>query len=194
MSRISEFLATAARSDTANTEQIEVSRRHTIGPIQRTMVKIEYLLVAALFAGEAASFSSPRTVSTSATVHTNKKSLTSTQATASIDLRANPSLQEFKTVGINVPFGLRQTLLTNARQTVAKRFWVVDNSGSMALWDGHQVAADHGDHATTSCTRWSEVSETVNCHAQLSAALGAPTDFRLLVSWLILSFCCSCSY
>lgn len=145
------------------------------------MVKVEYLLVVALLAGDAASFSSPHAVSTRpTTTQTNRNSLTSTQATASIDLRANPSLREFKFVGINVPFGLRQTLLTNARETIAKRFWIVDNSGSMALWDGHQVADDHGDHAT-SCTRWSEVSETVNCHAQLSAALGAPTDFRLLV-------------
>ena len=151
------------------------------------MVRIEYLFAVALLSGDVAAFSSLYAVSTRNALRAkneiaDKKSLTSTQATASIDLRANPSLKEFEYIGINVPFGLRQTLLTNARETIRKRFWIVDNSGSMALWDGHQVADDHGDHAS-SCTRWSEVSETVNCHAQLSSALGAPTDFRLLVSF-----------
>jgi len=44
------------------------------------------------------------------------------------------------------------------------------------MHDGRQVLLDKG------CTRWGEVEETVNCHAQLSAAIGAPTDFRLLNS------------
>lgn len=74
---------------------------------------------------------------------------------------------------LGLPFGLRETLLTNA-QTFSKRIWILDNSGSMALHDGHQVLLD------ADCTRWAEVEETVNCHAQLSALISAPTDFRLL--------------
>ena len=74
---------------------------------------------------------------------------------------------------LGLPFGLRETLLTNA-QTFSKRIWILDNSGSMAMHDGHRVLLD------ADCTRWAEVEETVNCHAQLSAVIGAPTDFRLL--------------
>ena len=83
---------------------------------------------------------------------------------------------------LGLPFGLRETLLTNA-DTFSKRIWILDNSGSMAMHDGHQVlleAQNSGCAETPTCTRWNEVEETVNCHAQLSAAIGAPTDFRLL--------------
>jgi hypothetical protein len=88
-----------------------------------------------------------------------------------------------ETLGINVPFGLRQQLLTNAHQSIHKRIWIVDNSGSMNILDGHRVLAEHGPQGRDgppSCSRWSEVGETVQCHARLSAALGAPTDFHLL--------------
>lgn len=93
------------------------------------------------------------------------------------------NVDELAALGIHLPFGLRQQLLTNARQAIHKRFWIVDNSGSMNIMDGHQVLAEHGLSITpppNQCTRWSEVQETVRCHAELSAALGAPTDFHLL--------------
>jgi len=77
----------------------------------------------------------------------------------------------------DLPEGLRQTLMTNASEKFSKRFWIVDNSGSMAVWDGH-TALDHDLEHTYQ--RWDELQETVNCHAQLSAALGAPTDFVFL--------------
>lgn len=77
--------------------------------------------------------------------------------------------------GFGIPSGLRDTLITNARDGFQKRVWLVDNSGSMKMWDGHLVL-----NRDTGCTRWDEAKETITCHAQLSAALGAPTDFRLL--------------
>ena len=73
-----------------------------------------------------------------------------------------------------LPKGLRNTLLTNT-DAFSKRIWIVDNSGSMSMLDGHQVIQKDSD-----CTRWNELQETVACHAQLNAALGAPTDFHLL--------------
>jgi hypothetical protein len=92
-----------------------------------------------------------------------------------------PVDDDLEELGIQIPFGLRQQLLMNARQSIHKRFWIVDNSGSMNILDGHQVLVERGEHTPTNlCTRWSEVQETVQCHARLSAALGAPTDFRLL--------------
>lgn len=79
-------------------------------------------------------------------------------------------------LGIHMPFGLRETLSKNLC-TIPKRFWILDNSGSMAILDGHQILTARSSDC---CTRWQEVQETVNCQAQLAASLAAPTDFRLL--------------
>jgi len=93
----------------------------------------------------------------------------------------NPTIERIellKDLGIkNLPFGLYETLITNAQDVIEKRFWIVDNSGSMSLWDGHYSTSSPRD---PSCTRWCEVEETVTCHAHLSSALSAPTEFRLL--------------
>mmetsp|Transcript_27137 Transcript_27137/g.41234 ORF Transcript_27137/g.41234 Transcript_27137/m.41234 type:complete len:420 (-) Transcript_27137:29-1288(-) len=83
---------------------------------------------------------------------------------------------ELESLGIHIPFGLHQKLRLNAQEDIRKRFWIVDNSGSMALWDGEHSSLGQTDY----CTRWCEVQETVACHSQLSAVLGAPTDFTLL--------------
>jgi hypothetical protein len=77
-----------------------------------------------------------------------------------------------KTLGI--PDGLMKTLLSN-NDEFSKRIWIVDNSGSMGMADGHQLVSPKAD-----CTRWNELEETVLLHAQLSSALQAPTEFRLL--------------
>jgi len=83
-----------------------------------------------------------------------------------------------KEIGIkNLPYGLYQTLLTNAQEDVIqKRFWIVDNSGSMSSWDGHRTTMDDDD----SSSRWLEVDEIVTLHAHLSSVVSAPTEFRLL--------------
>jgi len=113
--------------------------------------------------------------------------------------------------GLGLPRGLRDTLLRHIQEVSCKRIWIVDNSGSMKILDGHEILTSSSSSslsveghknnnknlaATTntrlkpkiisstsnisSSTRWAEVQETVNCHAQLSSVLGAPTDFRLL--------------
>jgi hypothetical protein len=84
---------------------------------------------------------------------------------------------------LGIPVGLRQTLLSNAQNSFSKRIWIVDNSGSMNMLDGHQILEKNSkgnQNKRKDCTRWAELQETVQCHAQLSAALGVPTDFRLL--------------
>lgn len=77
--------------------------------------------------------------------------------------------------GLSIPSGLKEMLISNAHDSFSKRIWIVDNSGSMKMWDGHLVL-----NRDNECRRWDELKETVSCHAQLSAALGAPTEFRLL--------------
>lgn len=62
------------------------------------------------------------------------------------------------------------------------RIWIVDNSGSMAAGDGHRLVSTgySNDVRFVSCSRWAEIKETVEYHAQIAALLEAPTVFRLL--------------
>jgi len=62
------------------------------------------------------------------------------------------------------------------------RVWVVDNSGSMNKDDGNRLinTKNSSQVRLVQCTRWDEIRETVNYHAQLSALIQAPTTFRLL--------------
>jgi len=116
----------------------------------------------------------------------------------------NPNCDWLKDLGF--PRGLRNTLLDNIEEVSTKRFWIVDNSGSMKMMDGHEILASNDRNKSNSpknsntsndkvlvprsgltnaaadgdTTRWAELQETVLCHAQLLSILGAPTDFRLL--------------
>ena len=56
------------------------------------------------------------------------------------------------------------------------RFWVLDNSGSMMSNDGNMTR----NNMSVQCTRWAELEQTVEYHANLSGLLQAPTIFRML--------------
>jgi hypothetical protein len=63
--------------------------------------------------------------------------------------------------------------------------WIVDNSGSMATRDGHRLVDNNKSKATNhvkfvDCTRWAEMQQTVDYHAELAAMLKSPTVFRML--------------
>mmetsp|Transcript_23082 Transcript_23082/g.48360 ORF Transcript_23082/g.48360 Transcript_23082/m.48360 type:complete len:410 (-) Transcript_23082:94-1323(-) len=62
------------------------------------------------------------------------------------------------------------------------RIWVVDNSGSMTTVDGHRIiqTSNSNNVRFVNCSRWAEIQETVEYHAQMAALLEAPTVFRLL--------------
>ena len=63
------------------------------------------------------------------------------------------------------------------------RVWIVDNSASMSVDDGHMFLFDDSasnDVKVVPCTRWKEIQETVEYHARIAALLKAPTIFRLL--------------
>jgi hypothetical protein len=66
--------------------------------------------------------------------------------------------------------------------TFPLRIWVVDNSGSMSIHDGHRMVEtkSKNDVKFVTCTRWAEIRETVEYHVQMGALLEAPTVFRLL--------------
>ncbi|VEU38659.1 unnamed protein product [Pseudo-nitzschia multistriata] len=106
-----------------------------------------------------------------------------------------------------LPRGLRHALLDNIQEVSSKRIWIVDNSGSMKMMDGHEnlesrdrdgrdeykdvnkeddkilvprIGVVSNDFADGDISRWTELRQTVNYHATLNSVLGAPTEFRFL--------------
>ena len=77
--------------------------------------------------------------------------------------------------------GLIQAMSRNS-QLFPLRIWVVDNSGSMSMQDGHRIIETRksNDVRLVSCSRWTELQETVDYHCQMAALLQAATVFRLL--------------
>ena len=76
--------------------------------------------------------------------------------------------------------GLAHALETN-NAVFPLRYWLVDNSGSMAAQDGNRmVATGNKEVRIVPCTRWKELQGTVEYHVQMAALLQAPTVFRLL--------------
>merc|ERR1719384_2048083 len=62
--------------------------------------------------------------------------------------------------------GLIQTLVDN-KKDVVRRFWIIDNSGSMLANDGQRLAHKKGKAPiTVQCTRWKELQQNVNLHAE----------------------------
>jgi len=75
--------------------------------------------------------------------------------------------------------GISRDLCRNM-QEFPLRVWVVDNSGSMNIKDGHKFELTKNVMNVTRCSRWEELQETVVYHAELASLLHAPTIFRLL--------------
>jgi hypothetical protein len=77
--------------------------------------------------------------------------------------------------------GLVESMIKN-KIALPKGFWVVDNSGSMFEKDGHRLVetAKSREFKLVKCTRWAEMQQTVDYHAQLAALMKNPTVFRLL--------------
>jgi len=76
-------------------------------------------------------------------------------------------------------------LLEREITEIPLRIWILDNSASMNLLDGHRLFWNSPSSSSkvvrmVKCTRWQELVETVRYHAQLAALIKAPTIFRLL--------------
>ena len=82
---------------------------------------------------------------------------------------------------LGYPQGLREEVVTSCRQ-FPSRVWILDNSGSMGKCDGKKLLSmkDKASKMLVQCSRWEELSKSVEFHADLVASLQAPTDFRLL--------------
>lgn len=75
--------------------------------------------------------------------------------------------------------GLARALSANA-DSFDQRIWIVDNSGSMQIGDGHRVTTVDGYIGMKPVTRWEEIQDTVIYHSQMAAVLNSYTRFRLL--------------
>lgn len=74
---------------------------------------------------------------------------------------------------------MAKALAENA-QSFDHRVWVVDNSGSMQIGDGHRVNNADGKITMVPVSRWEEIQDTVIYHSQMAAVLNSYTRFRLL--------------
>ena len=70
-------------------------------------------------------------------------------------------------------------VVLKAMRKIPIRFFVVDDSGSMKADDGHRLTPTVGGGAKlTACSRWSELTDALRFHAQLSELSKAPSEFR----------------
>lgn len=76
--------------------------------------------------------------------------------------------------------GLAKALVANA-DSFALRIWVLDNSGSMEIEDGHRIVTEKdGKIVAKPASRWEELQDTAIYHAQMTALMNSFTRFRLL--------------
>lgn len=79
------------------------------------------------------------------------------------------------------PIGLQNALFINMSK-MPYRFFICDDSGSMAANDGHRLIGSGSSTKLVPCTRWSELTDSLKFHASLASTLSVPTEFRLLNS------------
>jgi len=78
------------------------------------------------------------------------------------------------------PEGLQMYLFRSVAH-MPQRFFICDNSGSMAAQNGHRILITQGgEKKLVSCSRWAELTESLKFHARLAKELEVPTEFRLL--------------
>lgn len=77
--------------------------------------------------------------------------------------------------------------------TVPLRIWVVDNSYSMQVRDGHRISGStFSNLQKMDCTRWEEAQDRVAFHAYMAGCFGFPTRFNLVDSSTVVSQVPSC--
>lgn len=83
--------------------------------------------------------------------------------------------------GARWPAGLIDTCISNMKTKIPYRFIICDDSGSMITNDGHRfVTQSNGRPKSISCSRWSELTQSLRFHAQLARNSNAATEFRML--------------
>jgi hypothetical protein len=65
-------------------------------------------------------------------------------------------------------------------KVIPYRFFILDDSGSMAANDGKRIVGSGANTKIVRSSRWTEMHEMARFHAGLSRALNCPTEFRFL--------------
>ena len=78
--------------------------------------------------------------------------------------------------------GMADTMMKNLDH-VAYRFMIIDDSGSMSIFDGNlYMVAPNGKGKMVKSSRWQELVQAINFHAEFADIAQAPTEFRFLNS------------
>ena len=77
------------------------------------------------------------------------------------------------------PEGLRRQMVENWEQ-FPYRFMILDDSGSMSMRDGTMLMKQGKFQKPVGCSRWKEMSSSVEFHAELADVSKAPTEFCFL--------------
>ena len=114
--------------------------------------------------------------------YNNNNTVTTTDKEESSNNNNNYILNKL-IIDMGFPSGLANELLNTTRFVFPIRYWILDNSGSMLSNDGKTTSTSTKTTTTTKqiqCTRWFELTETVNYHSYLAGQLQATTIFRML--------------
>jgi len=77
------------------------------------------------------------------------------------------------------PTGLADNMIRNLDR-VPYRFMIIDNSGSMSCSDGNRLEMTRQGMKMLQCSRWAELVQALEFHAEFAEYCKAPTEFRLL--------------
>jgi len=77
------------------------------------------------------------------------------------------------------PEGLQNELIRTTHR-VKQRYFIIDDSGSMSINDGNRIEITRHGAKVLKCSRWAELKQSIEFHAELADILQAPTEFRLL--------------
>jgi Mg-chelatase subunit ChlD len=77
--------------------------------------------------------------------------------------------------------GLVEAMLRD-KEAFSLRIFLIDNSGSMATYDGRRLVETARQHEIKflPCSRWKEMQDTIDYQARVAALLKNPTEFRML--------------
>eukprot|EP01032_Pedospumella_encystans_P030262 gene30262-34154_t len=77
------------------------------------------------------------------------------------------------------PKGLQDSFIESLSK-IPLRFFILDDSGSMATNDGKRIVVSGGKKAMIKCSRWTELTEALKFHVNFARHAAAPSEFRLL--------------
>ena len=81
--------------------------------------------------------------------------------------------------GRGLPDGIADAVCTSCEH-FARRFWILDNSGSMQTADGTRLVRSRNKEGFATSSRWEELCDSVRVHADVAALCRAPTEFLCL--------------